>query len=438
MHSAIRSQLRDALRRQASAHQWDQLLAEHGTPLLVLDLAQVVTQYQLLSSCLPGVGLHYAVKALPHPAVVTAIADCGGSFEVASSGEIDVLRRLGLPVNRCIHTHPIKKPADIDYAYRAGIRTFVVDNPLEAQKFIGRPGDIDILVRLSFPNPAAKFDLSNKFGVIAAQADGVVRQLIAAGVRFGGFTFHVGSQAMSAEPFRSAVAATLELVDQLRRTLGVDTRIIDIGGGFPVTYREPIPSINAISSAIDEAFGQRRSEFTLLAEPGRFLVAACMTLLTSVVGTSVREGQLWHYLDDGVYGSYSNVVADVEPPILALSELGEHDSLEHQPVTLGGPTCDGIDVVASDYPMPQLAVGDVVVSPMMGAYTAVTASRFNGISATPVVLAQGGPTGAGERRRDQLPGKALTLITSDAVPPYRYPTSAASVISASEAPAARA
>ena len=113
-----------------------------------------------------------------------------------------------------------------------------------------------------------------------------------------------------------------------------------------------------------------------------------MTLLTSVVGTAERDGQVWHYLDDGVYGSYSNVMTeDVHPPILALRELTEDGAGEFEPVTLAGPTCDSADVIARDYPMPPLEVGDIVVSPMMGAYTAVTSSRFNGIPATPIVMA---------------------------------------------------
>ena len=96
-----------------------------------------------------------------------------------------------------------------------------------------------------------------------------------------------------------------------------------------------------------------------------------MTLLTSVVGTAVRDGQVWHYLDDGVYGSYSNVMTeDVHPPILALRELtrrrrrrlraGRRSPGRH----VTAPTS-----IARDYPMPPLNVGDVVVSPMMGAYT---------------------------------------------------------------------
>jgi ornithine decarboxylase len=128
---------------------------------------------------------------------------------------------------------------------------------------------------------------------------------------------------------------------------------------------------------------------TMLAEPGRFVVADCMTLLTSVVGSATRAGRTWHYLDDGLYGSYSNVLTeDVHPPILAISELdGTYDGTSLEPVTLAGPTCDSVDVVAREYPMPMMTVGDVVVSPVMGAYTSVTASRFNGIAATPIVVA---------------------------------------------------
>ncbi len=100
--------------------------------------------------------------------------------------------------------------------------------------------------------------------------------------------------------------------------------------------------------------GDRRDEFTLVAEPGRFLAADSMTLLTSVIGSAVRGGRQWHYLDDGLYGSYSNVMTeDVHPPILAMREIVDGVS-RFEPVTLAGPTCDSADVIARDYPMPAL------------------------------------------------------------------------------------
>jgi ornithine decarboxylase len=379
-----RSQLREEMR--ADTDRWTALVKRHGTPLLVLQPHMVARQYRRLTESLPGFGLHYAVKAQPHPVVLTTIAICGGGFDVATSEEVDLLQRLGLPMDRSIHTNPIKKPTDIDHAYAAGIRTFVVENACEVQKFAGRPDDIELLVRLAFHNPGAKSDLSSKFGVEPADAELLVKHVIAAGVKFAGFSFHVGSQGSSAQPYRSALRATLDLIEHVRRTLGLRTRVIDIGGGFPVSYREQMPTVEEIAAITDDVLGPHKEEFTLLAEPGRVLAADCMTLLTSVVGTAVRDGRVWHYLDDGLYGSYSNVMTeDVHPPILALRELADEPA-DYEPVTLAGPTCDSADVIARDYPMPPLEVGDLIVSPLMGAYTSVTSSRFNGIPATPIVM----------------------------------------------------
>ena len=385
MHPSRRSQLREDLREDSD--RLTALAERHGTPLLVLRPHLVARRYRLLAEKLQGFRLHYAVKALPHPIVLSTIAVCGGGFDVASSGEVDRLQDLGLPMDRCIDTHPVKKPADIDHAYAAGIRTFVVENPCEVQKFAGRPDDIELLVRLAFRNPTAKSDLSSKFGVMPADAELLVKHIIASGAKFAGFSFHVGSQSATVEPYGAALRGTLDLLAHVEETLGVRGRVIDIGGGFPVSYRDDVPDLDAITDVIDDELGSARNDFTLLAEPGRFLVADCMTLLTSVVGRAERDGQVWHYLDDGLYGSYSNVMTeDVHPPILALREL-DNDAVSLEPVTLAGPTCDSADVIARDYPMPGLDVGDIVVSPMMGAYTSVTSSGFNGIAATPIVMA---------------------------------------------------
>lgn len=384
MNPQWRSRLRDDLRDRGP--RWEQLAHKYGTPLLVLEPHMVARRLRELQTALPGFGIHYAVKALPHPIVLSTIAICGGGFDVATRGEIELIQRLGLPVHRCIHTNPIKKSADIAYAYDAGVRTFVVENFCEADKFMGMPGDVALLVRLAFRNPTAKSDLSTKFGAEPGDAELLVKHVLAAGVQFAGFSFHVGSQGTSMAPYRRALEQTLELITHVRTTVGVRTRVIDIGGGFPVGYRESAPPVSEVGAIVDDVLGTTH-DFTLLAEPGRFLAADCMTLLTSVVGTAVRDGQVWHYLDDGLYGSYSNVMTeDVHPAILALSELAAGE-LRLEPVTLAGPTCDSADVIARGYPMPTLGVGDLLISPAMGAYTSVTASPFNGIAPTPIVMA---------------------------------------------------
>lgn len=168
--------------------------------------------------------------------------------------------------------------------------------------------------------------------------------------------------------------------------MGVRVQVLDIGGGFPVTYRDPMPSIAEVGAVVREILGPGPADCVSWPRPGRFIAASSGTLLTSVVGTAIRSGATWHYLDDGLYGSYSNVLTeDVHPPLLALDEIIGSATVA-EPVVLAGPTCDSVDVIAQDYLMPVLRVGDVVVSPMMGAYTTVTACGFNGIDPTPVIV----------------------------------------------------
>ena len=89
------------------------LVAEFGSPLLIVDCERVRTQYRQLQDALPGVDLHYALKPLPHPAVIDAVHAAGASFEVASRGEVDLLERHGVPIRGCLHTHPVKTVADL-------------------------------------------------------------------------------------------------------------------------------------------------------------------------------------------------------------------------------------------------------------------------------------------------------------------------------------
>ena len=138
----------------------------------------------------------------------------------------------------------------------------------------------------------------------------------------------------------------------------------------------------------------RRRDLDIIAEPGRVLVAEAMTAVTSVVGVAERADGRWYYLDDGVYGAYSNVIAeDAHPLLFAEKELATPAGGVaggrrrcHRWATLAGPTCDSADVIAREVLLPDLAPGDLVVSPAMGAYTVVTASRFNGRPAPRVVV----------------------------------------------------
>ena len=92
------------------------------------------------------------------------------------------------------------------------------------------------------------------------------------------------------------------------------------------------------------------------------------------MGRSRREGRWWYYLDDGIYGTYSGQLYDkMRFPVEPLSA----PERPREPCVLSGPTCDSLDVVAEDLPMPVLEVGERLIARQIGAYTMACATDFN-------------------------------------------------------------
>lgn len=357
------------------------LAARHGTPLLVIDCAAIRHQYRALAAALPGVGLFYALKPLPHPDVVAALRDLGSGFDVATSGEIALVRSQGVAAGRCIHTHPIKSDGEIRAALRFGIGRFVADNPDEIRKFVSHRTRAELLLRVSFRNPAAVVDLSRKFGCEPGAVPHLLELARALGVRVRGLSFHVGSQVADPAKYVEAIDACRELMVEARRRGLATLDVLDIGGGFPVSYGERVTPIVAFCRPIRRELATLPPGVQVIAEPGRFIAAPAGTAVAAVVGRAQREGRWWYYLDDGLYGSYSGQLFDhARYPIEAPGARGPR-----QPSVLAGPTCDSIDVIREDVPLPELDLGDLVVGRTMGAYTAAHATDFNFIPRARVV-----------------------------------------------------
>ncbi|MBP9590545.1 MAG: type III PLP-dependent enzyme [Steroidobacteraceae bacterium] len=359
------ARLSDALLRR--------LAARHGTPLLVVDCAVVRRQYRALAAALPGVELFYALKPLPCAEVVATLRDLGAGFDVATSGEIALVASQGVAAQRCIHTHPVKRDADIGRALRFGIRRFVVDNPDELRKFAKYRRRAEVLIRVSFRNPAAVVDLSRKFGCEPAAVRTLLALARTLGVTVRGLSFHVGSQVADASKYVEAIDACREILGDARREGHHALDTLDIGGGFPIAYGGRLPSIREFCRPIRRELRSLPRGTRILAEPGRFIAGPAGTCVAAVVGRAQREGRWWYYLDDGLYGSFSGQLYDhAVYPIDCLGRPGAR-----HPSVLAGPTCDSIDVVREDIPLPGLEVGDLLLGRMMGAYTSATATDFN-------------------------------------------------------------
>ena len=351
-----------------------ELVSTYGSPLLVLDQAAVRKQYRALVKALPGVRMHYALKPLPHSAVISALKAEGCGFDLATNGEVDLMLENQINPDDCIHTHPIKRDSDIRYALEYGCKVFVVDNPIELKKFVSYKDQTDLLLRVSFPNPETKVDLSKKFGCTPEAALPLLREAKTLGLNIVGLSFHVGSQVPNARRHVEAITACNQIIRDASAE-GITLQVLDIGGGFPVNYGSDLADFNIYDfcAPIREALSNLPEGIRKLAEPGRFISAPCMTSVSSVMGKAERFGSTWYYLDDGLYGSYSGQLFDhIDYPKFAPYATG--DAL---PSVLSGPTCDSIDVIADNIQLPNLEVGDVVVGKMMGAYTWASATEFN-------------------------------------------------------------
>jgi ornithine decarboxylase len=341
---------RDPFARESIEH----LVSRYGSPLFLIDAERVAT-----------------------------LRDANGRFDLATNGEVELVRRLGVDAERCIHTHPIKRDSDIRTALAYGVTHFVVDNPEELRKFEKHRKRAAILIRLAFRSADAVCDLSRKFG---CNPEAVAQLLALASelrIRVAGLSFHAGSQAATPRMHVEAIEVCRELMSAAAAR-GQDFSVLDIGGGFPVDYAagpDNSRSIEEFCAPIRRALDSIDPKLRIIGEPGRYVAAPCAISVSSVMGRAKRDGRWWYYLDDGLYGSYSGQVFDhAIYPIEPLAARGPA-----LPSVLAGPTCDSIDVIRENIDLPELEEGDLIVGRMMGAYTWATATEFNFFPKTTVL-----------------------------------------------------
>ena len=359
-----------------------ELIAEHGAPILMLSRETITTQYQALQQALPNVDIYYAIKAQPHPSVVVTLKDLGSNFDVCTNLEIDLVCELGIDADRLMHTHPIKKDQDIRHAITYGVKIFVFDTKDELQKFVPYKDDVELVVRLGFRSKDAIVDLSRKFGAQPETGIALIEEAQRLGLKVRGISFHVGSQNLSPYMYIDAIRYCKEVFDACAEN-GITLDLLDIGGGFPISYTEHVTDIHEFCAPIRDELAELFPDTRVICEPGRFICGPAMQLVASVMGTAIRQNRHWYYLDDGLYGSYSGKVFDhADYPLHVMNKSEDEELL---PSVVAGPTCDSFDIIYDNIMLPALQVGDLVVSSAMGAYTSATATDFNFFRRTDII-----------------------------------------------------
>jgi len=350
--------------------------------MLHVDLGLVRQRYDELAEALPGVRLHYAVKANPAPQVLTTLAARGCRWDVASPGEIAAVLATGGSPADMSYGNTVKRSADIAYATRVGLSRFTFDSPMELEKLsLHAPGST-VMARIATSGVGADWALGSKFGCTVDEASTLLLRAAERGHPVG-IAFHVGSQQRDPSAWDEPLRHAARVRDRLT-SVGADLQVVDIGGGFPaVTTAPTVPLAEygaAIGSALARHLGGDIPE--LMAEPGRAIVADAGVLESEVLLVSERRGTRWVYLDAGVFTGLVETVQEAIRYRLEAVRDGLPLAGALAQVALAGPTCDSLDVLYASCLLPRdLRPGDRVRFLSAGAYTeSYSTVGFNGFA----------------------------------------------------------
>lgn len=372
-----------------SLEQLQHLAREHGTPLFVVDHAQLRANYRQFKEHLPRVQAYYAVKANADPEIVRTFYQIGASFDVASMPEflnvhrniehLSAKERQDFIWDKIIYANPIKATETLE-ALNQYKPLVTYDNVAEVAKIKKYAPQAGLALRIKVPNTGAMVELSSKFGASSGEAVSLIEAAHEAGLVVEGLSFHVGSQTSNYENYVAAINLSASIFAEAKER-GYTLKLLDIGGGFPAPYDAAVGPFHElakkINSELDRLFPP---EIEILAEPGRFLVATAGTAVAKVVGKADRDGKRCYYIDDGVYHTFSGVIFDHCQYHLHAFKEGPT-----QICSVFGPTCDALDTISLAEELPDLELHDLVYSPNIGAYSHASATFFNGFPPAKVV-----------------------------------------------------
>ncbi|WP_421695113.1 hypothetical protein [Aestuariivirga sp.] len=330
----------------------------------------------------PGT-VSFAVKSNPSREVVTALSEAGLThWDVASVQEMALVHSIQPQAHFHYH-NPVKSRREIHNAYsKFGCRRFAVDAREEVAKIaeiVGEDRSVELAVRFVLPRDRASsaHDFSTKFGAPEHIAIELLQDISRRGF-VPVMTFHPGSQ--SRDP--AVYVRHIEAAHRIAKAAGVHIGKLNVGGGFPASYplSKPAPLdtyFTAIAEAATRYFG-KGTEPELECEPGRGLVANCMSLLTRIKLVCSDGDDI--FLNDGIYGGLMEFmqVPELQPPFRVIRD-GKLVDGPTKPWKVFGPTCDPLDVLPAKLDLPMvLKDEDYVEFGTLGAYGIATSTMFNG------------------------------------------------------------
>lgn len=363
----------------------DRLAADHGTPFYAYDLDAVTGTVERLRDVLPArFELAYAVKANPAVAVVAHLGSLGLGADVASGGELALVRRAGIDAGRLVFTGPGKRDDELVAAVDAGLRAVTVESPgeltrleaISAQR--GRRTPVLLRMALGVGSPPEAVRIvgdagAGKFGMDAESLGAcALRAAHSPHLELLGLHAFGASNVLDAGVLAAHAATTMSAARAVAVATGIELRLIDMGGGLGIAYASGSPPLDlaafgAALRALDTEWSNDPVTRTarVIVEPGRYLVARAGAFISRVVDRKCADGATVVILDGGIHHVLRPALVGQEHRIVP---LGPARRGRPERVVVAGPLCSGLDVLSRSLRMVPPEMGDLLAVLDVGAY----------------------------------------------------------------------
>ena len=365
------------------------------TPFYVYDRSLLDARVAQLRAALPrAIKLHYAMKANPLPALVCHMARLVDGIDVASAGELLVALDAGADPREISFAGPGKTEAELHQAVAAGILINVEsfrELPVlaAAQAVLGLPARVAVRVNPDFELKSSGMKMGGgpkQFGVDAEQVPELLAEIGRAGLAFEGFHLFAGSQNLKPDAIIEAQQKSFALACRLAEHAPSPVRFLNLGGGFGIPYfpgEQPLDlaPIGANLADIVEQAKTALPQAEIVIELGRYFVGEAGLYVAKVLDRKVSRDLTYLVTDGGLHhhlsasGNFGQVIRKNYPAAIA----NRMDASEMETVSVVGPLCTPLDLLADRMSLPAAEPGDLVAIYQSGAYGATASpQRFLG------------------------------------------------------------
>jgi diaminopimelate decarboxylase len=355
-----------------------------STPFYAYDREQLNRRVALLREHLPPeIHLHYAMKANPMPAVVQHMASLVDGIDIASGGEQRVALDTPTAPGDISFAGPGKSDADLRCAIAAGI-VLNMESEGEMERIAAIGAQLGIQPKVAVRvNPDFELKSSGmkmgggpkQFGVDAEVVPEMLKRIGALGLGFQGFHIYSGSQNLKAASIQEAHEKTFALAIRLAADAPSPVLTLNIGGGFGIPYfpgeeRLDLAAVGANLKRLMPEVARQLPGTQIVIELGRYLVAEAGIYVSRVIERKVSRGQVYLVTDGGLHhhlaasGNFGQVIRKNYPVVIGNRVVSD----EQENVSVIGPLCTPLDLLADRMDLSKAEVGDLVVVFQSGAY----------------------------------------------------------------------